>query len=359
MNELVSSETEKQLHSHLLEVLNGHSQFNVSSINGNLESYFELPLLVQIAEKYPATREEMAGGLSDKANLVYRCWSTIVSIENNKRSNWWITYTELCQWLGFNDDPKSTQQTAPKIQAKLENMAGDLLVLAEPFWGRSKSIIVYGDLNELAKPATTKFLHAIEFTSGDWGQSGWLALERSQPDVDQVRPFFDNTNVYIAASAINAVRKKLSPTDATVALDILCFYSSHPGGNIWLQNQINDLIPLVFEQLHELARPAVPKLLRAMEFSKLPTLDYWYALDASQPEVDQVRTFFNSTNLNVAVAAIQSVQTKLSLADASIALEKSQSSSHPGERSWIQWQIEKVIPILATRINDVHSDQSN
>jgi hypothetical protein len=50
------------------------------------------------------------------------------------------------------------------------------------------------------------------------------------------------------------------------------------------------------------------------------------------------------------------VQTKLSSADASMALEKLQSISHPGERSWIQWQIDKVIPILTVRVNDVHSN---
>jgi len=303
----------------------------------------ELPLLVQIAEKYPPTRQEMAGGLSDKADLVYRCWSTIMSIEKNRRSDWWITYAELCQWLGFDDDSKLTQQTAPQIQAKLENMAGDLLVLAEPFWGTNKPPIVYEQLNELAKPDAPKLLLAMESANGPWSMNDWRALERSQPDVDQVRPFFNNTNTFVAVAAINAVRKKLLPTDAAVALDILCFYASHPEGNIWLQNQINNLIPLVFGQLHELAKPAVPKLLHAMEFSRLPTLDYWYALEASQPDVDQVRPFFNSSNPNVAVAAIDAVQKKLSPADATAALEKLQSLSHPGENSWIQHHIDSLI----------------
>lgn len=349
MNELVSPEVEKELHSYLLEVLNGNKQLDVSKISGNLESYFELPLFVQIAEKYPATRQEMASGLSDKADLVYRCWSTIVAIQKNKRGMWWITYTELCQWLGYNDDPKLTEQTAPQIQSKLENMAGDLLVLAEPLWGADKQPIVYEQLQELAKPAAPKLLEAMASSNANgWGMGAWESLFRSQADVDQVRPFFDSTNALVAAAAINAAQKELSPTDAVMALDKLCYYNSHPLKDVWLQNRINDLIPPVFGRLHELAKPAVPKFLRAMETANR-NLTYVEALEGSQPDVDEVRPFFNSTNSFVAVAAIESVQTKLSSADVAIALEKLQSLSHPGERSWVQWHIDSLIPILAAR----------
>jgi hypothetical protein len=258
-DELVSPDFAKELHDHLLEILSGKRQFNGHEIN-NLESYMELHLLVQIAEKYPSVRQEMADSLPDRSVLVYHCWQTIVAIENNKPGDWWISYTEICQWLGFSDDPKLTQQIAPQIRVKFENMAGDLLALAEPLWGTNKPPVVYEQLNELAKSAAPQFLHAMESANGDWVENYWRALESSQPKFEQVRPFFNSTNSFVAAAAINAVRGKLLPQDASMALERLRAISD-PSNKSWLQYQVGNLMPIV-------AARANPAGSRNLEFDR-------------------------------------------------------------------------------------------
>jgi hypothetical protein len=94
---------------------------------------------------------------------------------------------------------------------------------------------------------------------------------------------------------------------------------------LWAKNG-----PVAFAELGKLAKPAVPRLLRAMETAdEHLLLQFLTPLKACQPDVDQVRPFFGNDNPFVAFTAISAVQDKLTAEEAKSALEKLHLISHP------------------------------
>ena len=94
---------------------------------------------------------------------------------------------------------------------------------------------------------------------------------------------------------------------------------------LWTKNG-----PVVFSELGQLAKPAVPRLLGAMENADEHwLLEFLRPLKECQPDVDQVLPFFGSDNPFVALTAIAAVRDKLTADEAKTALEKLRSISRP------------------------------
>ncbi len=135
------------------------------------------------------------------------------------------------------------RETAPKIREHLHRFADELLRTAEPLW-KTYGPVGFEHLRSYAKAAAPRLLHAMEGTDERHISRFWFAVESAKPDVVEMEPFFAAEQRYVAAGAIAAVRDRLSPAQASIAVERLGAIS-HAGENSWFQHQLDELIPKV------------------------------------------------------------------------------------------------------------------
>ena len=145
--ESVSPVLAKELHQALLDVLNEkRGSLFLTTICDNLESFDEISLLGQIAEKYPDLRSSVASILSQKALRISNAWKGVSDTVKYKREfeeehNWSYYYT--CDWLGFKADFDSLKATNAQIRAKLAKYANDIIAAAKSLDDSDKREIVH------------------------------------------------------------------------------------------------------------------------------------------------------------------------------------------------------------------------
>ena len=134
--ESVSPVFAKELQKTLLEVLNKkRGSILLTTICDNLESFDEIPLIGEIADKYPDLRSDVALILSKMASRISGAWDGVSETEKYKREfeeehNWSYYYT--CDWLGFKADFDTLKATNGQIKVKLAQYADDIIAAAEP-----------------------------------------------------------------------------------------------------------------------------------------------------------------------------------------------------------------------------------
>ncbi|GEM_PF-4940359 len=269
-NEVVSPWMAIELHRLLLEVLSdGKHASALREMCDNLESFNELELLGQIAAKNQTLSGNVAQVLVHDADVIkgFRAGLLVKEGKRSDNSNWPYEYSVLCRWLGFDEDPQSIKDTAPKLHERLQQITDKLLTTAEPLWPKHGPV-VFSEFGKLVKPAVPRLLRAMEIADERYIATFWDTLERSKPDVDQVRPFFQSNNPFVAAAAIYAVRDKLTSEDAKNALEKLRAISAPDMSRIppdptttqeplfreqlnaiWLQQRLDELIPAISARL--------------------------------------------------------------------------------------------------------------
>jgi hypothetical protein len=265
-DEVVSPWLTKELHRLLLEVLNdGKHAGALPEMCDNLENFGELEILGQIAKKNQAFGRDVAEILTHDADIIkgFRAGLLIKEGKRPDNSNWPYEYSVLCRWRGFDHDPQLTKDITPILHEQLQLIINDLLITAEPLWPK-QGPVVFSQLEKLAKPTVPRLLRAMEVSDERLNSNFWGALKRSNPDVNQVLPFFKSDNSFVAVAAIAAVLDKLTAEDAKTALEKLLSISNpgisrippdptftkdplftHQLNAIWLQGRLDELIPQV------------------------------------------------------------------------------------------------------------------
>jgi len=268
-DEVTSPWLAKELHRLLLEALNDGKHVNVmQEMCENLEHFNELELLGLIAKKDKTFSEDVAEILCKDADIIQGFWAGLLIKEgkNSNNSYWPYEYGVLCRWRGFADDPQYIQETIPKLHTQLNQIVNQLLSTAEPLWP-NHGPIVFSQLGQLAKQDVPHLLRAMEVSDERWYENFWNALAKSKPDVEQVRPFFQSNNTFVAVAAIFSVRDILTTEDRTTALNILNAIAKprmslippdptttentvfrHQMNSIWLQEQLKDLVSYIKER---------------------------------------------------------------------------------------------------------------
>ncbi|MDR0533355.1 MAG: hypothetical protein LBH01_05310 [Verrucomicrobiales bacterium] len=224
-NELVSSDIQQILHQRLLNVLHEPDKYShvLDDEYGELDIFNEFPLFMQIFQEHPKFQSDKLDFIRTTSDWINGCWtSTLEKTKNNSDSGGFCDYRALCQWLNLDSSSQAVPQSVPRIQAQLKQMAEPLLDLEKSNW-KNANCQAFGKLAHLVKNRIPEFLTIMVSVSKEQnfnqGQVFSLALEQAQPDVEQVRAYFDNANPTIALSAIQAVSRKLKGSDAVAALE--------------------------------------------------------------------------------------------------------------------------------------------
>ena len=243
-DEITSKWMSEELHRGLLETLHeGRHASALTEMCDNLESFDEFPLLGQIAKKAEPFPELVSAILNSKADSIDRFERMLQAGERGRWSGVdQMTYSAICRWLGLDEDSKKVRETGPKIREHLHRFADELLTTAEPLWKTYGPVGFH--LRSYAKAAAPRLLHAMEGKDEAHAGMYWFAVESARPDVIEMEPFFASEDRYVAASAIAAVWDRLSPAQASIAVEQLGAIS-HAGENSWFQHRLDELIPKV------------------------------------------------------------------------------------------------------------------
>ena len=216
--EITSPRLAKELRRLLQECLDHGSHADaLSQMCNNLEHYDDLDLLAQIAAKHPELAATVATILDEDTQNLADYW-TVLNVKHSRYDDpggWEVKYSALCHWRGLDDNRALLDATLPKLQAELQKITDSVLDAAEAVWP-SRGIVAFPHLGKHAVARVPRFLQVMENAGAHF--IAWQWLQKCDPTVDQVRPFFQSRNPFVAFAAIACVSGKLTPADATTAL---------------------------------------------------------------------------------------------------------------------------------------------